>query len=101
MQSCTNRNNRLLHSICQFVSVTNHVEVINMTRIGKWGHSGAIRINANVLECAGLCVGDDVLVRALDDGSLLVIPAKKRSGAVVSLGSNSNRAPAREPEEKW
>ena len=95
------KNSRFRHSACQFVSVNNHMEVTDMTRIGKWGHSGAIRINANVLECAQLGIGDEVLVRNLNDGSLLIIPAKKRNGVSISAGGKSGSALAKEPGDKW
>ncbi len=81
--------------------LANEMETTNMTRIGKWGHSGAIRICANVLECAKLGIGDEVLVRALDDGSLLIVPARKRNGAAVSFDGKSDRTPKKEAEEKW
>ena len=95
------KNSRFRHSACQFVSVNNRMEVTDMTRIGKWGHSGAIRISANVLECARLGIGDEVLVRNLDDGSLLVVPIRERPGATVSGGGKAACSPAKEGPEKW
>ena len=95
------KNSRFRHSGCQFVSVNNRTEVTNMTKIGKWGHSGAIRINANVLECAQLGIGDEVLVRNLNDGSLLIIPARKRNGVSISACGKSGSALAKEPDDKW
>ena len=77
------------------------MEIVDMTRISKWGHSGAIRINSNVLACARLEIGDAVLVRNLDDGSLLVTPARKRDGAAIPVSGKSGSASAKEPDDKW
>ncbi len=59
-------------------------------RITRWGNSAGLRICRQVLACAGLRVGDEVYVRVLDSGDVLVRAVKPReppggnvTGAVV------------------
>jgi antitoxin component of MazEF toxin-antitoxin module len=49
-----------------------------MARLSKWGHSLGLRIPKHVATCAALKVGDELGVRLLDCGSLLVTPTKPR-----------------------
>lgn len=72
-----------------------------MPRLGKWGNSCGLRVNAHVLECAGLKIGDEVLVRVIDSGDILLRPVKARPGASVSVGGESVNIPARVTKEEW
>jgi len=49
------------------------------TKIQKWGNSQGLRLAKNVLEDAGLGVGDEVDV-AVQDGTIVVTPTKKIRG---------------------
>ena len=51
------------------------------TRLTRWGHSTALRVPRLVLECAGLRAGDEVYVRALDSGDVLIRAVKPRPDA--------------------
>lgn len=60
------------------------------TKLCRWGNSIGLRIGKYQAEVAGLRIGDEVYVRLLDSGDLLVSAAKPRktpggsfSGAVV------------------
>ena len=60
------------------------------TRLSRWGHSIGLRVPRHVLECAGLRAGDEVFIRALESGDVLVRAVKPReppggsvTGAVV------------------
>lgn len=45
-------------------------------RINLWGHSAGLRIPRAVMDVAGLQIGDEVRIRALDSGDVLVTPVK-------------------------
>ena len=72
-----------------------------MPMLCTWGHSVGLRIPKAVLESAQLGIGDEVLVRSLDDGSLLVVPIRERPGATVSGGGKAACSPAKKVPEKW
>jgi len=56
-----------------------------MARITKWGNSnGGLRLPQTVLDAAGLRVGDDLVCRLLDNGSILLTPRK----GTVAIASN-------------
>lgn len=55
-------------------------------RINRWGHSSGLRIPRAVMDVAGLKIGDEVHVRVLDSGDVLVTPVK------------ASNAPARQVE---
>jgi antitoxin component of MazEF toxin-antitoxin module len=48
------------------------------TRLSRWGHSTGLRVPRHVLECAGLRAGDEVYVRALENGDVLIRAVKPR-----------------------
>ncbi len=56
-----------------------------MTRIQKWGNSQGVRLSKEVLEAAGMDVGDDVDV-TVQDGVVLVTPARRVRGRVTLEG---------------
>ena len=45
-------------------------------RLNRWGHSAGLRIPRAVMDVAGLHIGDEVHVRVLDSGDVLVTPVK-------------------------
>lgn len=47
-------------------------------QVAKWGNSLAVRIPADVARTLGLKEGDEVQLRALDDGELAVITERER-----------------------
>lgn len=51
------------------------------TRLSRWGHSTGLRVPRHVLECAGLRAGDEVYVRALETGDVLIRAVKPRPDA--------------------
>lgn len=56
------------------------------TKLSRWGNSAGLRLPRHVLECAGLQIGDEVYVRALDSGDVLVRAAKPRETPGGSVG---------------
>jgi antitoxin MazE len=63
-----------------------------MARLCMWGHSMGLRIPKYVAECAALKVGDEMYVRVLDSGDILVRAAKPRAipaGYKVADGNES------------
>lgn len=52
-------------------------------QIAKWGNSLAVRIPADVAKELGLKEGDEVHLRALDDGEVAVIMEKQRREALI------------------
>ena len=71
-----------------------------MPRLSKWGNSCGVRLPANALECAGLRIGDEVLVRVLDSGDILVRPTKRPPSGVISSGTSAQPA-GKTANEKW
>jgi hypothetical protein len=65
-----------------------------MAILTRWGHSnGGIRIPQAILTAGGLRVGDDLSVRLLDNGSILLTP---RKGPIAVSGNQTVRvAPAK------
>jgi len=46
-----------------------------MARLSKWGNSMGLRLPIQLCAVAGLRPGDEVIVRLLDDGTLLLTPS--------------------------
>lgn len=74
------------------------------TRLNRWGHSLGLRLPAYVVERAGLRAGDEIFVRILDSGDIVIRPVNERevhSGYATdeSPSTIKNKAPA--AEEKW
>ena len=76
-----------------------------MARLTRWGNSnGGLRLPQAVLDAAGLCVGDDLACRLLDNGAILLTP---RKGAVAIEGNQMvqvapKKVPIREQAlDKW
>lgn len=53
-------------------------------QVSKWGNSLAIRIPADVARELGLKEGDDVDLRALDDGELAIVTERQRREAALA-----------------
>lgn len=52
-------------------------------QVAKWGNSLAVRIPADVARELGLKEGDDVSIRALDDGELAIVTERQRREAAL------------------
>ncbi len=52
-----------------------------ITKVQKWGNSQGLRLAKQLLQEAGLAVGDDVEV-ALRDGVIVISPARRVRGKV-------------------
>lgn len=52
-----------------------------VTKVQKWGNSQGLRLSKQILEDAGLAVGDQVDVSLLD-GVIMVIPKRRLRGRV-------------------
>ena len=78
-----------------------------MSKISLWGHSAGLRIPSAVLRCAGMRIGDEVHVRSLECGDILVRAAKRRVLATTDAPDGSDppdigRVPtAEEMLAKW
>ena len=70
-------------------------------KLSRWGNSIGMRLPRNVVETVNLKEGDEILVRVLDSGNILVTPIRTRPGAAVSDGDKVARSPAKEGPEKW
>ena len=49
------------------------------TKLARWGNSLALRINRNICEGANLQADDQMYIRLLDSGDILVRAAKPRA----------------------
>jgi antitoxin MazE len=67
---------------------------IRHMRIAKWGNSLAVRIPRDVAEALGLEEGDDVELRAGDDGTLRVNRVATREEALRRMRAYRGRLPA-------
>lgn len=70
-------------------------------KLSRWGNSIGMRLPRNVVETVNLKEGDEILVRVLDSGNILITPIRTRPGAAVSDGDKVARSPAKEVPEKW
>ncbi len=70
-------------------------------KLSRWGNSIGMRLPRNVVETVNLKEGDEILVRVLDSGNILITPIRTRPGAAVSDGDKVARSPAKEGPEKW
>ena len=70
------------------------------SRIGQWGGSLSVRLPKNVAIGAGVKRDDEVFVRLLDSGDILVRPVGQRSATELAPG-NIGRAPEPKVETKW
>lgn len=74
------------------------------TRLTKWGNSLGLRVPKSVAECANLQAGDQMYIRLLDSGDILVRAVKPRAAAEGYAVTDEDRSgiPARrEVEEEW
>lgn len=58
-----------------------------MSRIAKWGNSPAVRIPRAVMEASGLKDGDAVVMTALPEGGVAIVPDRRREEAMERLRS--------------
>lgn len=64
-----------------------------MARLTRWGNSeGGMRIPKSILAAAGLKVGDEVLFRLKDDGTIVLISKEKRA---LAEGNNPESRPSK------
>jgi antitoxin MazE len=72
-----------------------------VTRIARWGNSQAVRLSVEMLERAGLAVGDEVRVEV--DAGRIVIERSRRVRGRYRLQDLVARMPARRrtEEEAW
>ena len=70
-------------------------------KLSRWGNSIGMRLPRNVVETVNLKEVDEILVRVLDSGNILITPIRTRPGAAVSDGDKVARSPAKEGPEKW
>lgn len=72
-----------------------------MPMLCNWGHSVGLRIPKAVLESAHLAAGDECICRTQDDGTILVMPIRKRPGAAISSVGKAAGSPSKEAADKW
>jgi antitoxin MazE len=65
-----------------------------MSRVAKWGNSPAVRIPRAVMEASGLKDGDAVVVTALPEGGVAIVPDRRREQAIQKLRSLRIKIPA-------
>ena len=53
-------------------------------QVAKWGNSLAVRIPADVARTLGIKEGDDIELRALDDGQLAIVTERQRREAALA-----------------
>lgn len=46
------------------------------TKLCRWGNSAGLRVPRHVMDVAGLQIGDEVHVRVLDSGDVLITPVQ-------------------------
>ncbi|MGK6356821.1 AbrB/MazE/SpoVT family DNA-binding domain-containing protein [Sphingomonas sp. DT-207] len=67
-------------------------------QVAKWGNSLAVRIPADVARELGLKEGDEIELRALDDGELALITERQRREAAIArlraMADKQGRLPA-------
>lgn len=56
-----------------------------MTTLARWGNSAGLRLPKHVVEAAGLEIGDQIGVRLLDNGTILVSPIKTKIAVTEEL----------------
>lgn len=71
-----------------------------MPTICRWGNSLAVRVPKSVSEACGLLVGTRVIVRSLDNGGLLILPANGGI-AVTETQSLVKTVKPMTPAPKW
>lgn len=52
-------------------------------QVAKWGNSLAVRIPADVARALGLKAGDEIDLRALDDGTVAIISEQQRRADAI------------------
>jgi antitoxin component of MazEF toxin-antitoxin module len=68
-----------------------------MARLTKWGNSqGGLRLPKTLIEAAGLRVGDEVICRLLDNGTILLTPLR-----VVAEAQMITAVAAPSPRARW
>lgn len=71
-------------------------------KLNRWGNSMGIRLPTNIVETANLKAGDEMSVRVLDRGDILLTAIKKRLGAAVSVeGDAAANRPGTNTKERW
>ena len=74
------------------------------TKLCRWGNSLGLRISSYIVDCAHLRAGDQMEVRLLDDGDVLVRPVKPRNGggSIAREDGPPKESPAKkEVPDKW
>lgn len=75
------------------------------TKLSRWGNSLGLRIPRYVVDCAHLKAGDELLVRLLDTGQILVCPANPVLATTDgATGGDQPASPAlreRKAPEEW
>ena len=72
------------------------------SKLSKWGNSLGVRVPSHIAERAGLQCGDQLYIRLLDSGDILIRLARLTPGAAVNEASDSVRQiPKREQPERW
>jgi antitoxin component of MazEF toxin-antitoxin module len=73
------------------------IEEAGMARLTKWGNSqGGLRLPKTLIEAAGLRVGDEVICRLLDNGTILLTPLR-----VVAEAQMITAVAAPSPPARW
>ena len=72
------------------------------TKLARWGNSLGLRIGRQIAECASLKVGDQMYVRVLDSGDILVRAVRPRAipAGYKVPGGNESEGPVREQSEE-
>ncbi len=72
-----------------------------MPKLCKWGNSLGLRVPAYVADCAHLKAGDQLSVRLLDSGDILVRPMKPRNGGGNAFAESAPPEVAPVKQEVW
>jgi antitoxin component of MazEF toxin-antitoxin module len=93
---------RQAHPGISIYSYTLLIAEDEMSKLARWGNSIGLRLPQNIVECAGLSEGSEVICRILDSGDILVRAVEPRPQASLEDQNGSKpQVPPRATAEKW